>query len=119
MIATLIALLAAQTAPAPAPAEELSFERLLLCQSYHEIWQWDEANAGRKVPEDFEWYKVFRDRLRAAGAAKGIDRYKIAELGNAQARMLRPKLTPEQNEDWARCVAETGWKPDPSGKTIN
>lgn len=100
-------------------AEDLSFERMLLCQAYHEQWQWDEHNAGRKVPEDKEWFMPFRDRLRAAGAEKGYDRYKIAELGNRLTDTLRPKLTPEQNADWQKCVAETGWHPDSSGATIN
>ena len=99
--------------------EDLSFERLLQCQSYHEIWQWDEHNAGRKVPRDDQWYGPFRDKLRAAGEAKGYDRYKVAEMGNALVATLRPKLTPEQNADWAKCQQETGWAPDPGGATIN
>ena len=100
------------------PQETPSFERMLLCQSYHEIWQWDEHNAGRPVPEDGAWYRAFRDRLYAAAKAKGIDRYRVAEMGNAQVNTLRPKLTPEQNADWKKCQAETGWAADPGGKTI-
>lgn len=108
---SLIALLAAVQDP--------SFERMLLCQAYHETWQWDEHKAGRKVPRDDAWAMAFRDRLRAAGAAKGIDRYKIAEMGNALVRPMQPGLTPEQNADWKKCQAELGWAPDPGGATIN
>lgn len=104
---------------AAGPAEELNFERMLQCHAYRDVWQWDEHNAGRKVPEDYEWFGAFRDRLRAAGAVKGLDHYKVSDMSNRLVDSLRPKLTPEQNADWAKCQAETGWKPDPSGKTIN
>ena len=84
-------ILLALLAVAPMPAQEtLGFERMLLCDAYREIWQWDEHNAGRKVPEDNDWYGPFRDRLRAAGAAQGLDRYKISALYNAKVQSLRP-----------------------------
>jgi hypothetical protein len=111
MLTMMLALIAGGTDP--------DFDRLLLCKAYHEQWQWDEHRAGRKVPDDTQWFLAFRQRLEAAGKLKGIDRYRIAELSNAAVKPLQAGLTPEQNADWKKCQAETGWAADPSGKTIN
>lgn len=115
----MLGLIALLTVAQAAPAQEtLSFERMVQCHAYRDVWQNDEDKAGRKVPEDYDWYGPFRDRLRAAGAAKGYDRYKVSDMSMALYNKM-PKLAPEQNADWKKCQEETGWKPDASGKTIN
>jgi hypothetical protein len=92
---------------------------MIQCDAYHWQWQLDENKAGRKVYEDTIWFLAFRDRMRAAGAAQGLDRHKISDRMMATLKQLGNGLTPEQNADWAKCQKEIGWAPDPGGKTIN
>jgi hypothetical protein len=103
----------------PVAAEEPGFDRMVQCSAYHWQWQLDENKAGKKVYEDTIWFLAFRDKMRAAGAAQGLSRYQVSDRMLAILRDLGAGLTPEQNADWAKCQKESGWAPDPGGKTIN
>lgn len=111
-------LLLALSALALAGAQDDSeLDRLVLCQAYHEQWQWDLRNAGQKVFHDGEWFVPFHRRLLAAAEAAGVDRDTLARRNNSLVDTMRKGLTPDQLADWERCQAEYGWKPDASGET--
>ncbi len=109
-------LLAMALAPQQA---DLTLDRMIRCQSLHEIWQWDEHDAGRKVPKDDEWFIPFHRKLLAAAEAAGIGYEEVARRSNALSASFRPHLNAEQQADWKQCQAETGWKPNANGETYD
>jgi hypothetical protein len=111
-------ILALLTAALPAQ-DPPSFERMVQCAAYHWQWQNDENKAGKPVYADDAWYMAFRDRMRAAGEAKGLNRHKVSDMTVALVKPLNDGLTAEEQADWAKCQKETGWAPDPGSKRIN
>lgn len=111
-------LLALGLAAAPI-ADERTLDRMVLCQAYHEQWQWDLHHAGEKVYKDGDWFVGFHRRLLAAAEAAGINYEQVAIRNNRLVDGMRAGLTPEQLADWKKCQAEFGWQHDASGETYD